>query len=167
MPRVAGIGDLAGGDLERREQRGGAVADVVVGRLLRQPGAHRQDRRGPVQRLDLGFLVDREHHRLLRRVQIQADDVADLGLQLRVGGELERLAPPRLQTPFAPDPRDPHVRDPRPDRSVIGQQPRGPVRDPEPLRRRLQRRQHHRDLIHLRRAPRLGPVIQPAIPSAA
>jgi hypothetical protein len=46
--------------------------------------------------LNLAFLVDREHHRLLRGGQIQPDDVADLGLQLRVGGELERLATPRL-----------------------------------------------------------------------
>ena len=111
VPRVAGVGDLAGGDLQCGEQRGGAVADVVVGGLLRQPGPHRQDRRSPVQGLDLGLLVDREHHRLLRRVQVQPDDVADLGLQLRVGGELERLAPPRLQAPLSPDPGHPHVGD--------------------------------------------------------
>ena len=55
VPRVAGVGDLAGGDLQRGEQGGGAVADVVVGLLLRQARAHRQDRRGPVQRLDLAI----------------------------------------------------------------------------------------------------------------
>ena len=53
VPAVAGVGDLAGGDLQRGEQGGGAVPDVVVGALLRQPGLQRQDRRGPVQRLDL------------------------------------------------------------------------------------------------------------------
>ena len=31
MPRVAGVGHLAGGDLECGEQGGGAVPDVVVG----------------------------------------------------------------------------------------------------------------------------------------
>ena len=31
VPGVAGVGDLAGGDLQRGEQRGGAVPDVVVG----------------------------------------------------------------------------------------------------------------------------------------
>ena len=105
VPGLAGVDDLAGGHLERGEQRGGAVADVVVGGLLRQPGPHRQDRRGPLQGLDLRFLVDAEHHGVLRRVQIQPDHVADLGLQFRIGGELERLDPPGLQVPAAPDPR--------------------------------------------------------------
>jgi len=33
------------------------VAEVVVSGFLGQAGAHRQDRRGAVERLDLGFLV--------------------------------------------------------------------------------------------------------------
>ena len=157
---VARVGHLPGGDLERGEQGGGAVADVVVGGLLGQAWPHRQDRSGPVQGLDLGFLVDRQHHGLLRRVQVEPDDVAYLGLQLRVGGELERLPPPRLQAPLAPDPGNPHVRDPQ----LGGQQPARPVRHPQPLRRRLQRRQHHRHLIHLRLPARLRPVLQPSDP---
>ena len=60
VPVVAGIGDLAGRDLQGCEQAGGAVALVVVGLLLRKPGPQRQDRRGPVQRLDLGLLIDAE-----------------------------------------------------------------------------------------------------------
>lgn len=43
------------GCLESGEQRGGAIALVVVGRLLRQAWSQRQDRRGPVQGLDLDF----------------------------------------------------------------------------------------------------------------
>ena len=35
---VAGAGDLAGGGLQRGEQRGGAVPDVVVAALFRMPG---------------------------------------------------------------------------------------------------------------------------------
>ncbi len=103
---VAGVGDFAGGDLQRGEQGGGAVADVVVGTACWQAWAHRQHRLGAVQRLDLGLLVDAQHHGGLRRVQVQPDDVADLGLKLGVGGELERLLPPRLDPPVAPDPRD-------------------------------------------------------------
>jgi len=38
VPGVAGVGDLAGGDFESGEQRGGAVPDVVMGRFLRQAG---------------------------------------------------------------------------------------------------------------------------------
>ena len=62
---VAGVGHFPGRDLQRREQAGGAVADVVVGGLLRQPGPHRQHRRGAVQRLHLRFLVDADHDRVL------------------------------------------------------------------------------------------------------
>jgi hypothetical protein len=40
------------------------------------------------------------------RVQVQPDDVTDLGLEFRVGGELEGVALGGLQLPFAPDPRD-------------------------------------------------------------
>ena len=39
VPLVAGIGDLAGGDLQGREQAGSAVPDVVAGGLLGQPGS--------------------------------------------------------------------------------------------------------------------------------
>ena len=37
VPVVAGVDHLAGGDLERGEQGGGAVPDVVVGAGLGQP----------------------------------------------------------------------------------------------------------------------------------
>jgi hypothetical protein len=109
--------------------------------------------------LNLGFLVDREHDRFLWRRQIQAHDVADLGLQLRVGRELERLPSPRLQAPLAPDPSDPHIRDPA---QVIGKQPARPVRHAQLLRRRLQRREHDRDLVDLSWSTRFGPVAQPS-----
>jgi hypothetical protein len=48
---------MAGGDLECREQRGGAVADVVVAALLGVAGLHRQRLLGPVQRLDLRLIL--------------------------------------------------------------------------------------------------------------
>ena len=42
MPRVAGIGHLAGRDFQRREQGRGAVPDIVVGLLLRITQAQQQ-----------------------------------------------------------------------------------------------------------------------------
>jgi len=60
-------------------------------------------------------------------VQVQPDDIADLGVQLGVGTELEGLHPPRLQVPFAPDPG--HRREP--DLQLGGQQSRRPVRHAE------------------------------------
>ena len=78
-------------DVERGEQAGDAVPDVVVGAALGHARHHRQHRLRAVQGLDLGLLVHAEHHRLLGRVQVQPDDVADLVHELRVGGQLERV----------------------------------------------------------------------------
>ena len=78
-------------DIQRREQARRAVALVVVRRALGHARQHRQDRRGAVQRLDLGLLVDAQHHRALGRVEIEPDDVADLVDELRVPGQLPRL----------------------------------------------------------------------------
>jgi hypothetical protein len=72
------------------------VPDVIVGALLGLPRLHRQRLLGPIQRLNLGLLIDAEHDRVLGRVQIQPDNVGDLGDQLGIGRELERFGPPRL-----------------------------------------------------------------------
>ena len=88
---------LAGGEVERRVQAGGAVALVVVGRALGRAGQHRQDRLGAIQRLDLALLIHAQDDRALGRVQVQAADVIDLLDELRVGGELELLLAVRLQ----------------------------------------------------------------------
>jgi hypothetical protein len=41
-----------------------------------------------VERLDLALLVDTEHQRAIRRVHVEADDIGDLLLELRVVGDL-------------------------------------------------------------------------------
>ncbi len=157
MPGQAVPGHLAGRDLQRGEQRRGAVPDVVVRAPLGQPGLHRQHRRGPVQRLDLRLLIHAQNDRVLRRRQVQPDDVGDLGDQLRIGGELERLAAPGLHAVVAPGPRHGAVRDPEPG----GEQPGRPVRHPERLRRRLERGRHDPSVVQPTRPPRPRPVGQP------
>ena len=81
------LGDyLASGHVQGREQGGGAVAYVVIHQTLdvgqAQPlrGSRwlRQKGLGPIQGLDLHLLVDAKHHRLVRRIQVQPNDVADL-----------------------------------------------------------------------------------------
>jgi hypothetical protein len=114
-------------------------ADVVVRAALDQVRLHRQDRRGPVQCLDLRLLIHTQHHGVLGRVQVQADDVDDLGLQHRVGGEPERLAAPGLDAVLTPDRRHRVVGD----LQMPGQQSRGPVRDGVLLRRWRQRHGDH------------------------
>ena len=97
---------LAGGDIERGVEVGGAVADVVVGLPRGHPRHQRQHRRRPVERLDLRLLIDAQHDRGLGRVEVQPDDVAHLVDELRIRGELERLDLMRLQPERPPDPAD-------------------------------------------------------------
>jgi hypothetical protein len=58
---------------------------------------HRQQRLPPIQRLDLRFFIHAQHQRPIRRVQIQAHNVADLFDEQRIAGQLKRLAAMRLQ----------------------------------------------------------------------
>ena len=68
---------------EGGEQGGGAVALVVVGHGPAAPGLDRQSRLGAVERLDLALLVDRQHHGVRRRIDIEPDDVGQLGGKAR------------------------------------------------------------------------------------
>jgi hypothetical protein len=40
-------------------------------------------------RLDLRFLIDRQHQRVLRRIDVEADDILHLGGKLRVIRQLD------------------------------------------------------------------------------
>ena len=71
----------------------GGVADVVMSDALQVAQAHGRQGLRPVQGLDLRLLVDAEHHPLVQRIQIEADDVPELFDKEGIGGELERLLP--------------------------------------------------------------------------
>ncbi len=90
-------GDLSGGDIKGRHQAGGAVAPVVVSAGLGMAGLHRQGRLRPSQCLDLCLLVHRDDDSVVGRVDVEADDVADLQLEPRVAGDLECLDPVGFQ----------------------------------------------------------------------
>ena len=80
-------------NVEGGEQRGRAVALVVMGH---GPGAallHRQAGLGAVERLDLALLIDREDDGMSRRIDIKADDVPELLGKFRVLRQLERPHP--------------------------------------------------------------------------
>ena len=100
------------------------------------PGARTQgeDGSGAIQGLDLALLVHAQHDRLLRGIEVEADDVAHLGLELGIGGERERLAAPGLDPVTAPGPRHRGVGH----ADLGGEQPGRPVGDPEALGRRSQ-----------------------------
>ena len=58
---------------DRRKQRGGAVALVVMGHGRSTARLHRQAGLGSVERLHLALLVATQHQRVLRRRHIETD----------------------------------------------------------------------------------------------
>ncbi len=142
VPHVQPSDDLAGDDVQGRIQTRRTVPGVVVRGTLRCPRQHRQDRRRAVQCLDLGLLVHAQHHRPLRRREVEPDHVLDLVHEQRILGQLPRRTAMRLQTERVPDPGhrslgQSGLRGHRPGRPVSGVG-----------RGRLQRRGDHRlDLI--------------------
>jgi hypothetical protein len=58
---------------------------------------------GTLERLNLAFFIDAQHHRVIRRIEVETDDVAHLLDELRVGRELEASGAVRL------DPEQPQI----------------------------------------------------------
>jgi len=88
--------DSAGGDVERGEQGGGAMANVVVGDSFDISQSHGQHGLSPVEGLYLALLIDGEHDRVVRRVQIEPHDIADFFHEERITGQLKVLRAMRL-----------------------------------------------------------------------
>ena len=76
---------------------------IVVGHRPAAPRLQGQARLGAVERLDLRLLINAEHHRVRRRVDVEPDDVAQLGDEFRIARELELPHPMRLEPVSAPD----------------------------------------------------------------
>src|SRR6266536_2651650 len=76
---------------------------VVVAAPLRLTGPQGQQRLGAVQRLNLALLVHAEDQSVIRRVHIQAHDIAHFLEEQRVRREFEVLGAMRLQTKGAPN----------------------------------------------------------------
>src|SRR5215472_12920582 len=110
--------------VQRDEQGGGAVALVVMGHGATTAALHRQPRLGAVERLDLALLIDRQHQRMLGRVDIEADNILNLSGKRGIVGQLELPDPMRLQTARCPDPL--HAAEA--DASGLGNRPPGPMR---------------------------------------
>ena len=115
--------DVPRGHVERGVEVGGAVAHVVVGASFGEPRAKREHRRGAVEGLDLGLLVDAEHEGGIGRVDVEPDDVAHLVDEERVGRELEGVDQVGFEPEGPPDPADRRLAHPR----RLGHGPRRPV----------------------------------------
>ena len=79
------------------------MAFVVMGHRATATRHQRQAWLRPIQCLNLALLVDREHQRVLRRIQVQADYIFQLLHELRIPAQLERAIQVRLQTVTPPD----------------------------------------------------------------
>ena len=93
-------------DVQRGKERGGAMAFVIMGHRGRPPLLERQTRLGPVERLDLGLLINAKHDGTVRRIEIEANDLGHLLLEHRVVRDLEALHDMRLETCIGPDAPD-------------------------------------------------------------
>ena len=112
-----------GGDVQRHEQGGRAMADIIVSVPLDIAETHGQGSLGAVQSLDLGLFVDAQHHRMVGWIQIQADDVSDFLDEEGIVGQLEGLRQVRLD----PEPREPTLHRALGDAFGLGHQTDTPV----------------------------------------
>ena len=76
---------------------------VVVSAAFDLARAHWQKRLTAVERLDLAFLINAEHDRVLGWGDVKTDDVAYFFDEKRIGRELECLRAMRLQSERTPD----------------------------------------------------------------
>ena len=81
--------DRAVEHVERGEERRRAVPFVIMGHGAGAALLHRQAGLGAVERLDLRLLIDRQHHGMGRRIDIEPDDIEQLICERRIVGELE------------------------------------------------------------------------------
>ena len=88
---------------ERGEQGGGAVPLIVVRHGLAAPGLDRQSGLGAVERLDLALFVEREHHSVGRRIDIEPNNVGEVGGKARIARALEGAHPVRPELVCPPD----------------------------------------------------------------
>ena len=92
--------------VQRREQRGGAVTLVIVRHRRAASLLHRQIRLSAIQRLDLAFLIEQEHHCVCRRSDIEANHLMELLGEDRILRQLELPLATRRKAVDLPDPLD-------------------------------------------------------------
>ena len=88
---------------ERGDRGSGAVALYSRASLCRRGLVQRQSGLGAVDLPDLALLVYREHDGMGRRIDLEPEDVGQLGDKLPVGAQLELTHRMRLQTVRTPD----------------------------------------------------------------
>src|SRR6266849_851206 len=93
----------AGGGVEGGIQRERSVPVVLEAMTFGASGGERQDGIEPIQGLNGGLLIDAEHRRVLRRAQIEAEDVGGFGFELGIVAGHVALETVRFQAGFLPN----------------------------------------------------------------
>jgi len=91
---------------EGREQRRRSMTNVIMRHGSAAAFFHRQPRLRSVERLNLTFLVDTQNQGFFRRIEIQANDVAQLFDKTLVSTEFESFDSMGLQVVLLPDSAD-------------------------------------------------------------
>jgi len=94
-----------------------------MGHGLAAPGLDRQPGLGAVERLDLAFFIERQHHRMGRRIDIEPNNISELVGKAGVARAFEGAQPVRLQFVRLPDALHGTQRD----ANRFGHCPAGPV----------------------------------------
>jgi hypothetical protein len=103
VPLLAEAEDLAVKGVQSCKQRCCAVAFIVMRHRLAASFLQWQPGLGSVQGLYLALLINVQNQRMLRRVQIQADDCFQLTAKLRITTYLKGLDQVRLESVRVPD----------------------------------------------------------------
>ena len=96
--------------VESRIQRECAMSEVLEAVTFRSARRKGKDGVLPIQRLNGALLIDAEYCGMLRRVQIQSDDVSGLGFKIRIVGGKIAFASMWPQSMLSPHTRDHRVR---------------------------------------------------------
>ncbi len=99
--------------VERGEQGRGAVALVLMDHYRAFAALGRQARLSAINHLDLRLLVQRQDDGVLRRIDIEAHDIAQFGLEIGIAGALEASDAMGLQLMSFLDALDRAQRNPR------------------------------------------------------
>ncbi len=124
VPRRGLTQHLSGLGIERRVKRERSMPVVLKAMSLRSSRRERQYRIESIESVNSGLFIDAEHCAMLRRMQVQGDDVGRLFLKVRIVRGHVPIEPMRLEAVLAPHARDHHVRH----AELIGQLTRAPVR---------------------------------------
>src|SRR5215207_2446404 len=114
---------VASGHLQSREERGRAMAHVIMSTPLNLPRTHGQERLAALKGLNLTLLVDAEHHSINGRLHVKAHDGPNLFDELGILRERETLAAMGLQAEGPPNATDARLAHPQPQ----GQPPGAPM----------------------------------------